>query len=273
MVALSAAMTLIAGYLLFKDRETNGRKERMVNAIAKGEQLTQGYVGEKGQIIQPTYAYEEVRVAAPLTKMCYTTAKRSHIRDKDLKVQYGVIEYLEDENGQRTYSYGDKKKTSTIFRPAMKGYHVVQYSTTYNVGGVNAPYNSTGRKDWVLVGTPTYATKEEYIARADGLFKNATVPDDPKPPSEPKPDEPLPPEQLPPSGGIPMLPPMGGVGALTPIQVGEEGVGDVKEEVDVEEIIVQENEELVEEIQVQEVDVYANWQSPSSRGLQYRRGF
>jgi len=273
MVAVSAGFTVIMGWLLFRDREANGRKERMVDVVAKGEQLTQGYVGEKGQIIQPTYAYETVRVAAPLTKMCYTTPRAKHIRDSSKTVQYGVIEYLEAESGQRTYSYDDKRKTSTVFQPAMKGYHVVQYSTDISIGGIKAPYNSTGRKDWVLVGTPTYATKEEYVARADGLFKNATKEED-KPEPKPEDPKPTPPEQLPPSGGIPMLPPMGGVGALTPIQVGEEGVGDVvKEEVDVEEIIVQENEELVEEIQVQEVDVYATWKSPSMDKLSYRRGF
>ena len=267
----SAGATLFFGWLLFKDNKTNGRKARMVTVVAKGEQLTTGFVDDKGNIIQPTYAYEEVRVDAPLTKMCYTTPKKPHIRDSKRMVQYGVIEYLEDENGQRTYSYDDKKKTSTVFRPAMKGYHVVQYSPDVKIGGVKAPYNSTGRKDWVLVGTPTYATKEEYVARADGLFKNATEEED-KP--EPKPEEPkpTPPEQLPPSGGVPFLPPMGS--PLTPIQVGEEGVGDtVKETIDVEEIIVQEQDEIVEEIRVQEVDVYATWKSPSMDKLSYRRGF
>lgn len=269
MVAVSAGFTVIMGWLLLRDRDANGRKERMVNAVAKGEQLTQGYVGEKGQIIQPTYAYETVRVVAPLTKMCYTTPRAKHIRDSSKTVQYGVIEYLEDESGQRTYSYDDKRKTSTVFRPAMKGYHVVQYSTANSIGGIKAPYNSTGRKDWVLVGTPTYGTKEEYIARADGLFDYATKEEDK--PEDPKPPKPTPPEQLPPSGGIPMLPPMGG---LTPIQVGEEGVGDtVKEVIDVDEIIVQQKDEVVEEIQVQEVDVYATWKSPSMDKLSYRRGF
>lgn len=268
MTIMAPLATAFIGYLLFRDVETNGRKARMVDVIAKGKQKTAGFIGENGSINQPTYEYIKVKVEAPMTKIVYKTPSGRHWNDSSKRVQYGVIEYLEPTEGRATYTRPDGvKQTSKVFAPAPQGYSICEYVDYMKIDGKPAPNNSTGRYNWMLRPSSMSGkmTLEEAKARADEYYKRGTEKPEQKPPSEPEgdgllpPTPTLPPTDLKPPTGIPTL------GMDTQQVVGGLGVGSVAET----------PVETVEEVEIEDIqiDTVAIRQSPIKDYMGYRRSY
>ena len=238
MVAIPALFTVGVGYLLFRDVEANGRKTRKVFVVAVEDQITAGSV-EGGVITQPVYEYGKVKVDAPLTKICYTTPRGKHYKSGET-VQYGVIEYLENDDGFRTYTYDKKSKRSKVFDPANKGFYIIELNTDMKAHGMDNDYGSTGRRNWQLrMGNPI-ATQEEAHARADAMFESKTQEPAHSEPTTPKPDD----DAIAPSKPLPDF--GGGMQVIEADEqtvVGGEGVGDVAEEP----VAIVETEEVEEE--------------------------
>lgn len=174
-----APITAIVAFFALKMRDGDGKT--YVMASVQGKQLTAGFVGEQGQLNQPTYERVEARVVKPPTKLCFKTARKHAFSDPTKpKVQYGVVYYKEDDDGRRTYSYpdgesptGKREKNASVFPSRTEGYYIASYMPDNP-----RPFNGTGLRGWFVFGNnQNYANSEEdAIAQCKALFAQKLEP-------------------------------------------------------------------------------------------------
>ena len=152
-----------------------GTGVRQISIVAKGEELTQGFIGPNGSINQPTYDWVKVRVDKPPTKLMYSTSW-GHI-DGDTtkpKIKYGVVYYSAEDDGRRTYDYKDTKgatakRNAKVLPFANEGYYLVHYvadAKSYHNGvGMPDPYSGTGIKGW-FIKTPDNRNYSDNLDKA-----------------------------------------------------------------------------------------------------------
>jgi len=184
-------ISAIVGFIALKLAKGDDDGERHITVVAKGKQLTSGYVNPQGTPIQPTYEMVDVRVLAPPAKLIYKTARKHAFSDTSKpKVQYGVVYYSANDDGRRTYSFpngekpdGKQERNGAVFSNMTEGYYIAQYLPD------NArPYNGTGIKGWFILrpdNRPYGADKEMAIAKCKEMFEQKMQPQ-----PAPKPEEP-----------------------------------------------------------------------------------
>lgn len=195
---IEGAGLLVGLYALLRDKGV-----KMVEVVAKGRQLTSGYVNPNGLPIQPTYEWVKVRVAKPPSKIVHRTAKKHAFSDETKPlVQYGVAYYKADDDGRRTYSFPNPEKpdnkqsrNASVFQNLTEGYYIINWQPDVVSHGMPNEYAGIGIKDWWIyrIDNRGYANdKDAAIAACDELFAQKLEPQ-----PEPRPDDPPPftPEQ------------------------------------------------------------------------------